>query len=104
MIKHSNKKHKHSKKCKHDVKKHRHSKRCKHSKTKKQSGSGYIMQVEAPTIGGQTARMGYSQCCPPTYMGGKVAYTSEGNRMCGGGKKRKSMGKKKSKKSRSQRK
>ena len=82
-------------------------KQSKRSHRKQKGGDGYIMQVEAPTVGGQTARMGYSDCCPPSYADGKVAYTDTGNRMCGGGKKRKSRkskGKRKQKKSRSQRK
>ena len=62
---------------------------------KQKGGDGYLLQVEAPTVGGQAARMGYSQCCPPTYVDGKVAYTNNGNMLCGGGKRRKSSGKKK---------
>lgn len=74
--------------------------RKRHSK-RQRGGDGYIMQVEAPTVGGQTARMGYSQCCPPVYANGKVAYTDAGNRMCGGGKRksRKSKSKRKYRKS-----
>jgi hypothetical protein len=49
----------------------------------KQKGAGFLLQVEAPTVGGQTARMGYSSCCPPLYQDGKVAYTADGNKMCG---------------------
>lgn len=62
---------------------------------KQKGGDGYLLQVEAPTVGGQTTRMGYSQCCPPTYIDGKVAYTNGGNMLCGGGKKKKSKSKSK---------
>lgn len=67
-------------------------------------GTGFISQVGTSRIGGQAEIMGYSQCCPLLYQGGKVAYTGQGNRMCGGRrklKKSKSRKLRKSKKSKS---
>ena len=65
------------------------SKSLQKSKSQRGGGAGYLLQVESPRIGGQTERLGYSQCCPPLYQGGKLAYTASGNRMCGGGSKSK---------------
>jgi hypothetical protein len=67
--------------------KSRKSRKSKSRKSKSKKGGGYTLQVEGPTVGGQPPRMGYSECCPPLYQNGNVAYNANGNRMCGGGKK-----------------
>lgn len=51
-------------------------------------GGGHILNLEAGRIGGLPPNMGYSECCPPIYKDGMVAYNASGNRMCGGGRKR----------------
>jgi hypothetical protein len=57
--------------------------------SRKQTGGGNILHLELPRVGGQAVNMGYEQCCPPLYQNGQLAYTANGNQMCGGGKIRK---------------
>lgn len=59
----------------------------KKSNRRKQRGGGFLSNIELPRIGGQSQIFGYSQCCPPLFQGGKMAYTADGNRMCGGSRK-----------------
>ena len=75
----------------------------KSNRKHKGGGTGYIAQVEGARIGGLSEIMGYSQCCPLLYQGGKVAYTGQGNRMCGGRRKLKKTKSRKLKKSKSRR-
>lgn len=58
-------------------------------RTSPHKGGGFVIDVaKGASIGGQAPRHGYSECCPPMYHKGDIAYTNSGNQLCGGGKKK----------------
>jgi len=60
-----------------------------------QTGGGYSIDPSAEQIGGQPARVGYSDCCPPVSLEGRLLMGSNSGAVCGqqagGGKKRRIM-------------
>lgn len=59
----------------------------KNKKNRNKVGGGFVIDVgQGASIGGQAPRHGYSECCPPMYHKGDIAYTTNGNQLCGGGK------------------
>lgn len=65
------------------------------------TGGGYAIDPAAEQIGGQPARVGYSDCCPPVSVDGMLLMGANSGAVCGqqaGGGSKKSHGKKHGKK------
>ena len=48
-----------------------------------QMGGGYVIDPSAEQIGGQPARVGYSDCCPPVSLEGRLLMGANSGAVCG---------------------